>query len=86
VGRQFDCERDGAAWVGSCDIVSGPLADPKFAFYKNGHTLCCPVYLPGNGGLLLSVALLAGGSDTSSPMYFPAAWQAVGEGFDVAYP
>jgi hypothetical protein len=67
-------------------IVNGPLADPKFPYYKNGHTLCCPVYLPGNGGLLLSVAMLAAGSDSSPPMYFPEAWGARGEGFGVAYP
>jgi hypothetical protein len=67
-------------------IVGGPLADPKFPYYANGHTLCCPVYLPGNGGLLLSIALLAAGSETSPAMNFPAAWHAVGEGFITAYP
>jgi hypothetical protein len=67
-------------------IVEGPLSDAKFPYWKNGHTLCCPVYLPGNGGLLLSVALLAAGSDTSPPMHFPREWGAVGEGFDVPYP
>ena len=67
-------------------IVGGPLNDSKFPYYKNGHTLCCPTYLPGNGGLLLTVAMLAAGSDTSPPMHFPAAWNVVAEGFSVPYP
>ena len=67
-------------------IVAGPLLDPKFPYHRNGHTLCCPVYLPGNGGLLLSIALLAAGSDTSPPLNFPPEWNAQAEGFAVAYP
>ena len=62
------------------------LLDPKFSFWVSGQTVCCPTYLPGNGGLLLAVAMLAGGSDTSPPDYFPAAWGAAAEGFDVPYP
>jgi hypothetical protein len=67
-------------------IVDGPLSDAKFPYFRNGQTLCCPTYLPGNGGLLLTVALLAAGSDSSPPMYFPPAWNATAEGFDVVYP
>jgi hypothetical protein len=66
--------------------INGPLLDTKFPFYRNGHTLCCPVYLPGNGGLLLAMAMLAAGSDTSPPLNFPAAWNVLAEGFDVPYP
>jgi protein-glucosylgalactosylhydroxylysine glucosidase len=47
-------------------------------------------YFPGNGGLLLAVAALAGGfSDSSNvtvPIGFPASWHASVEGFDVSYP
>lgn len=67
-------------------IVEGPLLDPKFPYYANGHTLCCPVYLPGNGGLLMSIAMLAAGSATSPAMHFPSEWRAQAEGFDVPYP
>ena len=67
-------------------IAAGPLNDAKFPFFRNGHTLCCPTYLPGNGGLLLTVAMLAAGSDSSPPMYFPASWDVRAEGFAVKYP
>jgi len=67
-------------------IVSGPLNDPKFPYFKNGQTVCCPTYLPGNGGLLLSIAMLAAGSETSPKMYFPSTWNAQAEGFLVQYP
>lgn len=62
------------------------LLDDKFPFYKSGQTLCCPTYLPGNGGLLLAVAMIGGGTDTSPPCAFPASWGAVCEGFDVPFP
>lgn len=67
-------------------IVSDALLDPKFPYYKNGQTLCCPTYLPGNGGLLLAIAVLAGGTDTSPPLYFPTHWHAQAEGFLFQYP
>ena len=67
-------------------IWEGPLLDPKFPFYKNGHTHCCPVYLPGNGALLLAAGVLAGGSDGSARGLFPAAWGVAAEGFTVQYP
>jgi hypothetical protein len=67
-------------------IWEGPLLDPKFPYYKNGHTKCCPAYVPGNGGLLLAVGVLAAGSDGSPPNYFPEAWGVVAEGFEVKYP
>ena len=62
------------------------LLDPKFPFYRSGQTLCCPTYLPGNGGLLLAIAMMGGGTATSPQCAFPAAWGAVCEGFDVAFP
>ena len=67
-------------------IWTGPLLDPKFPYYKNGHTLCCPAYLPGNGALLLAVGVLAGGTDTSQGNLFPVEWGVVAEGFEVKYP
>ena len=67
-------------------IVDSALLDPQFPFYKNGHTVCCPTYLPGNGGLLLSIAMLAAGTTESPGNYFPPEWNAVTEGFDVVYP
>ncbi len=67
-------------------IWEGPLLDPKFPYYRNGHTLCCPAYLPGNGALLLAVGVLAGGSDGSAAGLFPEAWGVVAEGFVVKYP
>jgi protein-glucosylgalactosylhydroxylysine glucosidase len=43
-------------------------------------------YLPGNGGTLLTVAMMAAGTDTSPPMAFPSEWNAVSEGFNTQYP
>lgn len=43
-------------------------------------------YLPGNGGTLLTVAMMAAGTETSPAMAFPAAWGAVAEGFQFPYP
>jgi len=66
-------------------IMQGPLLDPKFPYYRSGQTLCCPTYLPGNGGLLLTVAMLAGGSENTPPGYFPQEWGVAYEGFSVKY-
>ena len=62
------------------------LLDPKFPFFRSGQTLCCPTYLPGNGGLLLAIAMMGAGTSSSPPCAFPAAWGATCEGFDVAFP
>ena len=67
-------------------IVDSALLDAKFPYYRNGHTVCCPTYLPGNGGLLLSIALLAAGTTDAPGGHFPPAWGVVAEGFDVVYP
>jgi hypothetical protein len=42
-------------------------------------------YLPGNGGTLSAVAMMAGGTDTSPACNFPKDWGAVCEGF-ILYP
>ena len=68
------------------EAIVAILLDPKFPFYKSGQTLCCPTYLPGNGGLLLAVAMIGGGTDSSPPCAFPSGWSAVCEGFDVPFP
>ena len=39
------------------------------------------LYLPGNGGLLLTVGQMAAGTTTSPRCNFPAAWGAACEGF-----
>ena len=67
-------------------IVDHALLDPLFVYYRNGHTVCCPTYLPGNGGLLLSVAMLAAGTADTPRDYFPPEWSVVSEGFDVQFP
>ena len=43
-------------------------------------------YLPGNGGTLAAVAMMAAGTDTSAACNFPASWAAVCEDFLFAYP
>lgn len=49
------------------------------------HSLSPAAYLPGNGGTLAAVAMMAGGTDTSPPCNFPPEWGAVCEGF-ISYP
>lgn len=66
--------------------LSSQLLDPKFPFWVSGQTVCCPTYLPGNGGLLLAIAMMAAGSDSSAPGYFPAGWGVTTEGFNMPYP
>eukprot|EP00937_MAST-01D_sp_MAST-1D-sp2_P007010 g7010.t1 len=67
-------------------------AEEKNAYLANGHNfqssgLAC--YLPGNGGLLAAVAMMAGGYTGAGGRHqavgFPEAWGAVSEGFK-AYP
>ena len=43
-------------------------------------------YLPGNGGTLLTVAMMAGGTDPSPANAFPGEWGVASEGFKVPYP
>lgn len=76
----------------SAEAVKDMLLYPAL---KNSYTaagynwapgLCA--YFPGNGGILLAAAALAGGfaSGGAPPVGFPAQWHAVAEGFDVPYP
>ena len=50
--------------------------------YNNFGTF---LYLPGNGGTLLTVGMMAAGTTTSPRCNFPAAWGAVCEGFAAAF-
>lgn len=71
-------------------IVDMLLLDvQKNSYLRNGHNYQAgnlPAYLPGNGGLLLAVAMMAAGSDSSPPLYFPPSWKAQAEGFPIRYP
>jgi hypothetical protein len=65
----------------------------KNLYLASGHNYQSsglPAYLPGNGGLLLAVAMMAAGAGEgageSGPMRFPEAWGARAEGFLVPYP
>ena len=61
------------------------LDAPKNLYLPNGHnfqTPSLPVYLPGNGGLLAAVGLMAAGwgdAAAETPPGFPAAWGARAE-------
>ncbi|WP_404429255.1 hypothetical protein LG299_08670 [Microbacterium lacus] len=56
---------------------------PKNTYLANGHNRqneSLPIYLPGNGGLLTAVGLLAAGSDDSGTARFGAGWHPLVEG------
>ena len=67
--------------------------ETKNLYFANGHdfeTPALPCYLPGNGGLLSAVAMMAGGFTDGAgkavvAVGFPPEWGAVAEGFK-AYP
>ncbi|HEY3330284.1 MAG TPA: hypothetical protein VGK19_09715 [Capsulimonadaceae bacterium] len=61
---------------------------PKNTYFRNGHnfqvTTSLPLYLPGNGGLLAAIAMMAGGLDDVAPKATLEAlpgWNATVEGF-----
>ena len=61
--------------------------NPDNVYIKTGYNFMGSfAYLPGNGGTLLAVAMMAAGTDTSPAMAFPPEWGAVGEGFAMQYP
>ncbi|HET8985823.1 MAG TPA: hypothetical protein VFN03_08700, partial [Trueperaceae bacterium] len=71
--------------VDAVDAVEALLLDrPKNVYLVNGHnhqTDQLPVYLPGNGSLLMAVALMAGGWDGSGPTPgFGTGWSVAHEG------
>jgi hypothetical protein len=63
----------------------------KNQYLANGHNYqgFIPCYLPGNGGLLSAVAMMAGGyidsSGKAAAVGFPPEWHARSEGF-MPYP
>src|SRR5690625_3267269 len=66
------------------DLLLRP--EEKNTFLANGHnrqTAELPAYLPGNGGLLAAVALMAGGWDGAAgdAPGFPDTWVVRHEGF-----
>jgi hypothetical protein len=79
-----------AAKLGETEIaIDSLLLDtPKNGYAINGHNYQranLPLYLPGNGGLLYAIALMAGGwkncPDFENPG-FPQSWKIKSEGFN----
>ncbi|HIZ34150.1 MAG TPA: hypothetical protein H9815_00090 [Candidatus Ruania gallistercoris] len=80
-----------ATRLGRADIALDALlrGEDKNTFLANGHNRQVPhrmpLYLPGNGGLLMAAALLFGGwvdsSGTPRRVDLPEGWSAVAEGF-----
>lgn len=64
------------------------LSTPKNKYLTNGHNYQrpnLPLYLPGNGGLLYAIAMMAGGWKGASKRKtpgFPASWNVRAEGFN----
>ena len=74
-------------------IVQRALLMPvqKNVYLRNGYNFQTssggsklPAYLPGNGGLLLAVAMMAAGTDSSPAGLFPPEWGVIAEGFNFA--
>ncbi len=80
-----------AARLGEAELAMDLLLmdSPKNTYTPNGHNAQLPksdlpLYLPGNGALLLAVALLFGGWDgggDAHPVLPKSGWQATAEGF-----
>lgn len=80
-----------AAHLGEAELAMDLLLMevPKNTYTPNGHNAQLPkadlpLYLPGNGALLLAVALLFGGWETkgdADPVLPKSGWQATSEGF-----
>ena len=70
------------------DAVDLLLMDsPKNTFLENGHNKmtgddALPLYLPGNGGLLLAIAMMAAGFDGSNGPLFPEGFTVNAESID----
>jgi hypothetical protein len=86
-GWDFPAVAMTATRLGRPDIAVDSLMmeRPKNTFLSNGHnwqTSALPLYLPGNGSLLVAVAIMAGGYDGSAPVPgFPRGWNVAAEGF-----
>ena len=75
------------AWDPSAvvDYLLQPNADNQY-IHTGYNYMGAFAYLPGNGGTLLTVAMMAAGTDTSPAMAFPAEWGVQAEGFVTPYP
>lgn len=71
--------------LGDTDQAISYLMHENFQFddagYPIGGTNVPTPYMPGSGGLLLAVAMMAGGWDGSEGPHFPHKWSAIVEGF-----
>ena len=78
-----------AAKLGETEIAIDALLleTPKNGYVESGHNYQrenLPLYLPGNGGLLYAIAMMAGGwknSSKSNAPGFPKSWKVKAEGF-----
>ncbi|RDW86732.1 uncharacterized protein DSM5745_03374 [Aspergillus mulundensis] len=72
--------------LGDVDQAVAWLLDEHFQFDDVGNpvgTVVPTPYFPASGGLLLAVAMMAGGWDGNEGMHFPEHWGARVEGFSV---
>ena len=71
--------------LGDADQAMQYLLWPGFQFDDAGYPLGGPdvptPYMPSSGGLLLAVAMMAGGWDGAEGHHFPATWDVRSEGF-----
>ena len=63
------------------------MESPKNTYMPNGHNRmvgndALPLYLPGNGGFLIAVAMLAGGFGGKTGTFFPAGFSVKAEGIN----
>ena len=69
-------------WDPSAVVAMLLMQDSHNGYWRTGYNWQGGfVYLPGNGGTLSAVAMMAGGTTTSPPCSFPPEWGAVCEGF-----
>ncbi|RDL36534.1 Uncharacterized protein BP5553_05886 [Venustampulla echinocandica] len=84
-GWDFPMLAMNAARLGRSDTAIEYLLDPNFAFDDVGMPIGGPrvptPYFPGSGGLLLAVAMMAGGWDGNEGPKFPKGWDVRAEGF-----
>ncbi|MGW1026425.1 hypothetical protein ACWD4J_22485 [Streptomyces sp. NPDC002577] len=88
-GWDFPMAAMTATRVGRPDLATRALLldQPKNRYLPNGHNRqddTLPLYLPGNGGLLIAVALMAGGWDGAPPAA-PGTGPGFGSGWSVRH-
>ena len=74
--------------IGDIDQAMAYLLHPNFQFddagYPIGGSAVPTPYMPASGGLLLAIAMMAGGWDGSEGQHFPKDWVVNAEGFTPA--